>query len=272
MPSSPSKGHLGESSSTLTEATLSTTTATRNSISPPLSQHKTGLAALPSLSSSTLLSVSTASAAAAAATSYLASTMHSSPAGRGGGVASSSAASSSSFLTPRVAEDSKVTVAIRVRPPTAEEAKQERSLTQGIVVNGSQIQVNGKDGSSKNTFTFDQCFDKASGTGSQEHIFDSVGRKVLAHAWEGMYCVCVCLFCRWLSVFLFAWWRNIAIIYTHIQPPHTYTHTYTQHRLQHVRVRLRPDGLGEDTHHDGERSRGGGRVGAPHLPAADQVD
>lgn len=90
-------------------------------------------------------------------------------------------------------ETAKLTVAVRVRPLTDEEEQDERMMSQGVVVDGTQIQVNGKDGRPQRTFAFDHCFDStysSSRTGSQEYMFETVGRKVLKDAWEG-YNTCV---------------------------------------------------------------------------------
>lgn len=87
-----------------------------------------------------------------------------------------------------VPDAAKITVAIRVRPLTEEEERMERVMSQGVVVDGTQVQVNGKDGRSQRTFAFDHCFDSTfvgSKTGSQEHLFETIGRKVLTDAWEG---------------------------------------------------------------------------------------
>lgn len=97
-----------------------------------------------------------------------------------------------------VPDAAKITVAIRVRPLTEEEERMERVMSQGVVVDGTQVQVNGKDGRSQRTFAFDHCFDSTfvgSKTGSQEHLFETIGRKVLTDAWEGFNtCVFACTY------------------------------------------------------------------------------
>lgn len=97
----------------------------------------------------------------------------------------------------------KITVAIRVRPLTEDEERVERVMSQGVVVDGTQVQVNGKDGRPQRTFAFDHCFDSTyagSKTGSQEHLFETIGRKVLTDAWEGFNtCVFACTYTMPLS-------------------------------------------------------------------------
>jgi hypothetical protein len=97
-----------------------------------------------------------------------------------------------------VVDAAKITVAIRVRPLTEDEERVERVMSQGVVVDGTQIQVNGKDGRPQRTFAFDHCFDSTyagSKTGSQEHMFETIGRKVLTDAWEGFNtCVFACTY------------------------------------------------------------------------------
>ncbi len=93
-------------------------------------------------------------------------------------------------LVPSTEANNKISVAIRVRPFTPEEERGERSVSQGVVVDGTQIQVNGKDGRAQRTYAFDHCFDstfRGSKTGSQEYLFETVGRKVLTDAWEGFH-------------------------------------------------------------------------------------